>query len=146
MIDWNLLAQYADVIGIISAVIGVITTIFAAYAGYQAKKIREETQKKEEQEKERANQKIKFVLKIKETNKIIKPLIPSIRRAELNRAEVMGILGMIPMIKEKERERFKLNYVNKQEFIDELNRISNSDKPETFIIYCREEELTQFDI
>jgi hypothetical protein len=138
-IDWKLLGKYADIIGIFSAIIGIITTIVAGYAGYQAKQARKEAKK----EKERLKQEVKIVLR-SEDKENIKPPISSIIKARLSRAEIMGILRMIPRIKEKQYVGFKLSYTNTQKFMDELNRISNSDKPETFIIHCSKEELKQF--
>lgn len=70
----------------------------------------------------------------------------SIPRSELTRAEVLGRIGMIPMIKEKERERFKIISLNEKSFFDNLYSVKRDNGDRELVIECSDEEFNQFDL
>jgi len=123
------ISQFADYVGIISAVIAAIA---ATLSWHQSKK-----------DNKRKKQKIKIIIKIiGDKSQIELPI--KISRGELSRGELLGWLGMLPM--KKEGSRFELLYLSDPKFFDELERVLSSDKKETMVIKCRKNELDQFDM
>ncbi|HOE71053.1 MAG TPA: hypothetical protein PLE10_07670 [Brevefilum sp.] len=122
----------ADIIGIFSA--------FAAVAAWvNTKRI----QKNHKLELERLNQKIKIRLINQETSNYI-DLNGEMRREEISRAEILGWIGMLPMILEKERSRYKLEFTNTDEFFTRMNEIRAGSGDMIFEIDCNKGELDQF--
>ncbi len=67
-----------------------------------------------------------------------------LRRAELTRAEILGRLGMIPM--KTKGSRFSLSYLNKPEFLAQINQIMDGSGDAVLTIPCTQEEFEQFDL
>lgn len=66
-----------------------------------------------------------------------------IRRKNLTRAEVQGLLGILPM-KEKGK-RYDLPYLNQKAFFDALEEAQVSGDVHELVIRCTAPELEQFD-
>ncbi|MFH1634014.1 MAG: hypothetical protein ABIG63_08375 [Chloroflexota bacterium] len=65
------------------------------------------------------------------------------RRAEVTRAEILGWVGMLPMM--EKGKRFGIHYTNTAEFLDQINQIQKGEGNITFVIRCTQNELNQFD-
>lgn len=125
-----------NILGIISDSIGIIGAIFSLLAWWKARQIQQQLQ----MEKERMQQKITVVL---QCGARIYELPVKIPRSSLSRAEVLGILGMVPL---KERgKRFTIDYVSTKDFIDEINNLIVAQGNKTIRIICTPEELEKFD-
>jgi hypothetical protein len=123
----------------IADIIGVAGALFAAIAGWQAYKVRQERK----QEQERQDKKVKVILK-GPTHHIVLPF--DLRRGETTRAEILGRIGMIPMQEAFKRQRFEIQYTNTESFLLEMYRIIDGKDDAEFIITCKPEELDQFDL
>lgn len=66
-----------------------------------------------------------------------------IRRKNLTRAEVQGLLGIIPM--QKAGGRYSLSALTQKVFFDELEEAQVNQKINQVMIPCSEQELMQFD-
>lgn len=66
-----------------------------------------------------------------------------IRRKDLTRAEVLGLLGMLPM-KEKGK-RYELGELNRRVFFDEMEDAQINKAMNEVVIPCSAAELLQFD-
>jgi hypothetical protein len=126
-----------EAIGYIADILTIFTTIFALLAWTQSRRIHQELKR----ETARLNQKVTVKL-VYGGNEIELPV--ELQRSEFTRAELLGRLGMIPM-KDKGR-RFSLAYLNKPDFLREVNRIRAADGPAVLIIPCDEGEFEQFDV
>lgn len=67
-----------------------------------------------------------------------------IRRKNLTRAEVQGLLGILPM-KEKGK-RYELQALNQKEFFDALEEAQVNGDIHELVISCSAQELRQFDL
>jgi hypothetical protein len=128
---WSTINDIANILGILGAGFAL-----AAWINTQ---IIKQTQKKEV---ERLSGSIKIEL-TKGGKKIELPV--SIPRKELTRAEVLGRIGMIPL-KNKEKNRFSLSYLNTTGFIQQLNQIINGNGDGILTISCDDDEFDQFDL
>lgn len=128
-----------DNFGFIADLIGIISAFAAVAAWVNTKRI----QKNQQQELDRLNQKIKVRLINPATQNYI-DLNGEMRREEISRAEILGWIGMLPMIKEKERERFKLNFTNEADFFTRMNAVRAGSGDMLFEIDCAEDEFDQF--
>lgn len=88
-----------------------------------------------------SSDKIEVVLKSPNSKSIYCPVMT---RREFSRSEVLGYIGMIKTVKEK--ERFKIESTNSQDFVDRLHKIYQTKGDQTFEVECTDEEMTQFDI
>ncbi len=66
-----------------------------------------------------------------------------IRRKDLTRAEILGLLGMLPM--KTKGQRYELSNLNKQVFFDELEDAQINSLITEVIIPFQQDELLQFD-
>ncbi len=71
-------------------------------------------------------------------------LFARIRRKNLTRSEVQGLLGVIPM-REDNRSRYDPSPIAKADFFRSLEK-AQSGKSNTLTINCTSEELNQFDL
>lgn len=129
-------------LSLIADVVGIAGAVFALFAWIKARQIQQTL----EQEKQRRNQKVSIVLKYKE-DKYQLPV--KIQRSEITRAEILGLLGMIPIkqpIAEKQI-RFSLPYLSKPDFQIGMNEVIEGDGDAVLTIDCEKEEvLNQFDL
>lgn len=124
----------------ISAIAGLLGSIFALFAWIQAKAISKNVQK----EKMRLNQEIKIRLQGEDDEHVI-DLPFALRRGELARFELLGVIGMLPMIEAKKRERFVIDFFSTPEFRVEMSRMQDADQELLWSISCTNEEIEQFD-
>jgi len=126
------------ILGVIADAIGIAGAVFAGLAWLWARR----NSQREKKEKERLNQRIPVILKSTESSRSVE-LPVHFRRNELTRMELMGRLGMLPL---KTGEwGFNLGYLSQPDFLEEINRISESDQEEPFVIPCTDTEIDQFD-
>lgn len=126
-----------DIMGFIADTLGILGAIAAAFAWYQARKLRKETR----QEQARQDQTIKIEIRERDGRRYI-PVPGTMRRQDFVRSEVLGYIGMLPLAKPP--GRFHLPYLSDDAFFAELLRIQVSDRPETLIVYASADEIDQF--
>ena len=126
--EW--LSSTADMIGILGAV-------FALFAWWQARQLRATLA----HEQQRQRKKVTLVLA---HGAELYELPIELQRAEITRAEVMGVLGMLPM--KVPRTRFSIGYVSTKDFLDDINDIVTSEGDRRLRIPCQKEEFEQFDL
>ena len=122
----------------IAEICSILSALFALFAGINTFLLR----KKFTQEHQRLNKKIKVILQYGAESL---ELPVELRREELSRTEILGRLGMLPM-KAEGHPRFSLNYINKPEFLRQINDIKVNDGEHILTIPCSEDEFRQFDI
>lgn len=123
---------YADLIGIFGAVFALLAWVWAIINTWRAKR-----------EKKRLRQRIPVVLKSRDSRHSLE-LPVHFRRDELNRQELMGRIGMIPM-KDKGK-RFEIRYTHEPDFLETINRVKESSVLEPLVILCSDKEIDQFDV
>lgn len=121
-----------DFIDKLATLIGLISVIIAAWSAW---KLRRETKRQWQKE----NEQIRVILRSK-TREIILPV--ELQRGGLTRAELLGLIGMLPM--QEKGKRFELCFLHTHEFSQRLAMVRNSDVDFEFIVQCSEEELEQF--
>lgn len=124
-------------LGLISSIISVITAIFAIAGWAQARRLKREL----EGERQRQNQWITIKLQGGEDRY---ELPNKIRRADFERNEILGRLGMIPMIDQKKGTRFALDFLNSQDFLNQVETIRAGQGELLLSIPCKPEEFHQF--
>jgi len=65
-----------------------------------------------------------------------------LRLADLNRAEILGRIGMLPM-RDKGR-RYSMRYFSTAKFLNQINRIRERNEDSTLVIPCTSDEINQF--
>ncbi len=133
-IDWITLDRLSIGLGLLSTIFAAAAAMFSGWQGWSARR-----------EKKRLNNEIFIRLRNKKENKII--AIPfALRRRELTRSEVLGLIGMLPMKSELKRFRFAIGYLSTCAFREELSRVQDSCGEDTLAIDCTQSELDQFDM
>ena len=124
-------------VGIVADLIGIAGAATATAALWQLLK--------NKKEKKRLNQIVSVVLQCAEDERRIKPLMV-VRRKDITRAELQGILGTIKLADPKQ-SRYSLSHINTSTFWEDIERLQASDKKEgdTLVIPCTVEEIEQFD-
>jgi len=97
-------------------------------------------------EAKRLNQIVSVVLECIDNKRKIVPLMV-VRRKDITRAELQGILGTIKM-KPSITGRYKLDHLNTKAFWQDIERLqaSDNDDNDQLLIPCSPEEIEQFDI
>lgn len=132
--DWlSWLGTTSDAIGVLGAVLGAI---FALGGWIQTRRL----QTRLREEEERINQRIMLIL---EHDEVTIELPFEMRRVGLTRAEVLGLIGMIPM--KIPGERFTLGYLSQPAFLQQINEIQQGSGNVVLTIPCTEAEIEQFD-
>lgn len=121
-----------DIIDKLATIIGLISVIIAAWSAW---KLRSETRRQWQKE----NEQICVILR--NSQEEIK-LAVELQRGSLTRAELLGLLGMLPM--QEKGKRFQIDFLSTHEFSQQLARVRNSDTEFEFIIQCEYDELDQF--
>lgn len=130
-------------ISFVADLIGILSAFFALFAWLNTIRI----QKFQKKELERLSQKVKIRLTYKINGRKSYIELPGeMRREEVSRAEILGWIGMLPMIKEKERERYKIAYINSPEFFNQMNQIQAGSGDMLFEIPCDKNEIDQFNV
>jgi len=122
---WDLIDKLATIIGLFSVII----------AAWSAWKLRRETKRQWQKE----NEQIRVILR-SDTREITLPV--ELQRGGLTRAELLGLIGMLPM--QEKGKRFELCFLHTHEFSQRLAMVRNSDVDFEFVVQCNEEELDQF--
>jgi len=133
-VDWQALDSLSIILGILSTVFAATAAVFSVWQRWSARK-----------EGVRLNQEIFIRLSCSELVETID--IPfSLRRREITRSEILGLIGMLPMKAELKRFRYEIHYLSTSEFREELSRTQDSSGSDTLLIECNGEELGQFDM
>jgi hypothetical protein len=131
------MGDFHDVMDIINVCLGIGSVIFSCVAGCNSWQVN----RKLKREQRRQNKKVKIKLVCGSKNY---ELPVEVRRAEFSRAEVLGLLGMIPL-RNKEQKNFFLGYLNTSNFRSRFNEILEGSNDTILQISCNEEEYNQFD-
>lgn len=123
-------------LSLIADIVGILGAVFALMAWLQSL----QTRKAINAEERRQRKRVKII--INHGGQSI-PLPAEIRRAELTRSEILGLLGMLPM---KKKGRYSLSYLNSPDFMVRVNQIADTTGDATLTIPCTQEELDQFDV
>jgi hypothetical protein len=129
MINWALVWDILDKIGIFAAVASIFISL----------SIRTYLWRKEK----RDNALIDIRLHCPDPETTI-TLQGQIRRKNLTRAEVQGLLGILPM--KAKGQRYQLQALNQAAFFDKLEDAQINGKVHELIVECTPEELGQFDL
>ncbi|NTW15906.1 MAG: hypothetical protein HGA41_00375 [Syntrophaceae bacterium] len=98
---------------------------------------------KQKMEKKRLSQTVSVVLRCTEDTRQITPLMV-VRRKDITRAELQGIIGTIKMREKK--SRYDLDYLTKKEFWMNIETLQKSDsEQDRLVIPCSPKEMDQFD-
>jgi len=132
--SWATLDKYGIVLGILSAVFAFMAMIISGWQKYSS--WREKTRKAQE-----------VVLLLQSPGNDKKIQIPfALRRGEIIRSEILGLIGMLPMKTELKRFRYEIHYLSTNAFREEMSRLQDSTRETELKIICTEEELNQFDM
>jgi hypothetical protein len=121
----------------IANISSVLSLIFAFLAALQTFLL----DRKFNQEKQRLAKKVKVIVNYG-AKRIELPV--DMRRGELTRAEVQGLLGVLPM--KQKGGRYSISYLNTPEFFSQLRQIADGTGEAILTISLNEEELAQFDL
>jgi hypothetical protein len=94
-------------------------------------------------ERKRLAQGVKVVLKWGETQNDRLEL-PSISRGDLTRAELLGLIGMMPL--RNPTERFAIAYISSPQFFSALKTAQRSDGEASLELSCEQNEIERFDL
>ncbi len=130
--------DYVTAIGFFSSVITIIGAPLVLWGIWQLFQ--------NYKEGKRLNQIVSVVLQCDKDNRKIVPLMV-VRRKDITRAELQGILGTIKM-KPSNTGRYKLNHLNTKKFWQDIERLQASDNEDNdqLLIPCTPEEIEQFDV
>jgi hypothetical protein len=137
--------ESASSLGLIADVIAIGTLVFSIGAAVYSRRNFRLLQ----QEQTRKNEKVKIILSAVGGRQREVPL--PIRRGDVTRAEILGLIGMIPINKEKQikveqQPRFRLPDLGKEDFLHQLDEVRDGKRGPAVIIRCTDEELDQFDL
>lgn len=141
LFEWDCIVafffKHQTEIGLVADVIGIVGAFTATGALWQLLK--------NKKEKKRLNQIVSVVLQCTKDDRKIKPLMV-VRRKDITRAELQGILGTIKLADPKQ-SRYTLSHINTRSFWEDIERLQASDNKEgdTLEIPCTVEEIEQFD-
>lgn len=126
-----------EIFGLVADVVGILGALFALFAWLQTRFLRQRIL----EEEKRQNKKVRVLLQYGGAT-IELPV--ELRRSEATRPEILGRIGMIPMV-DKGR-RFSLSYLHSAAFLGQINQIASSSEDALLTIPCNEEEFNQFDL
>ncbi len=126
-------------LGIVADIIAIITAIAAVISAVQATRLRQQQVREQRQRDER----IKIILTA--GNRQLE-LPWAIRRETLTRAEVGGLLGMLPIdpskaIGEGKQPRYQIKYLSTRAFMEQIEEIAVGKRGGALLISCDESEI-----
>jgi hypothetical protein len=121
-----------DIIDKLATIISLFSVIIAAWSAW---KLRSETKRQWQKESEQ------ICIILRNSQEEIK-LAVELQRGNLNRAELLGLIGMLPM--QEKSNRFHIDFLSTHDFSQQLARVRNSDTEFEFIVKCEDDELEQF--
>ena len=139
-----------EYIGVLADTIAVIGIPVATVKLFMAHKEYRENVKNQEKEEKRKNEEMQIVLQEKNGKRSI--YLPNkIRRGELSRAEILGRLGMIPMLPDPENPkikhpRFEIRRNATQQFIHDIDVLHVASTGNLLTINCETNEVEQFNL
>lgn len=122
---WN----YADKIGIAAALIAMVFS-FLIWLNQKRKERRDNT--------------LIYIRLQCDDPQVIITMQGQIRRKNLTRAEILGLLGMLPM--KNPKERYELSNISKSVFFEALELAQIDNNIAEVVIPCEKNEITQFDL
>jgi hypothetical protein len=93
-------------------------------------------------ERQRLAQGVTVVLKCEELD--VRVELPAISRGDLTRAELLGLIGMIPL--KNPTERFAIAYTSSTKFFSALKTAKQSDGAASLEVSCEQEEIERFNL
>ena len=130
---WSVMGRFSDALGLVGSG-------FAFFAWLYSWRVKRTILR----EKERLDQEIVLVLR-GDRKRFRIPV--TLRRGDVTRAEVQGVLGGLPLKKEGNGgARYRLAYLGKAEFSRALRDIQLGEDKQELIIECSEKETEQFDV
>lgn len=126
--------------GFIADVLSVLGALFAFF-GWLSLKINNRNNKRENT---RLNKSIDIILKnTEDAREIIAPF--RLRRKDMTRSEILGVIGMIPLKDHLKNQRFShIEYLQTSDFWRDVEKVKDSAKDEKIIIPCSQTEFDQF--
>lgn len=121
----------------ISTIFGLLGSVAAFLAWIQARVISRNVR----QEKERLNQEIKIELQGEDEGHVIQ-LPFALRRRELARSELLGLIGILPM--KNPKERFEIRFLSTAKFRELISRVQDGKQATVMTIPCTNNEIEQF--
>ncbi|MBM3162575.1 MAG: hypothetical protein FJZ79_04515 [Chlorobi bacterium] len=124
----------------IADVLSVLGALFA-FSGWLLLKINNINNKKEI---ERLNESILIILRNNaDGREIITPF--KLRRKDMTRSEILGVIGMIPLKDHLKNQRFShIEYLQTSDFWRDVEKVKESNVEEKIIIPCSQFEFDQF--
>lgn len=132
--------MFLDSLGPYADLIGIIATLASLYTAVKVRHF-------QKHEKERLDQKIQIRLVNKDDKGVVQSYIDipgKMRREDMNRGEVLGWIGMLPM--EKPGDRYTIESLSTKAFLEKMNEIQAAYGDRLFEIDCKPDELIQFKI
>lgn len=120
----------------ISTVLGLFGAGFAFFAWSHARFIRRNVK----MEKKRLNQEVQIILQGEDDKHTIN-LAFALRRRELTRQELLGLIGMVPT---KEKKRFEIRFLHTKNFRHLLSSFQDGADHFVMTIPCTNKEIDQF--
>lgn len=125
----------SQLLGNFASILQIITVVIALLGWMQTRRLDRELEK----ERQRQAQLIRVLLKSAKTDAEIELPI-RLRRSEITRSEVQGLIGMMCA----DGERYTLSHLTSPEFGDNLERVKASAIDDMLIIPCSALEFGQF--
>lgn len=125
----------------IAAFVGILSALFSAINTYKIKRDLKTTREREAQ-----SIKIRLRLQVDDENKLLE-LPVQVRRGDLTRAELMGILGTLPISQELKvpQPRYQLSYLSTPAVLQQIEDLRESENDLVLTIPCSQAEFEQFD-
>ncbi len=122
--------SFIDFLGLVNDLAGFVSLIVAVMVWLKLKAL------------DRLNEEISVTLVLEGGKKEVSlPLVMT--RKDITRAELLGRLGMLPMV--EKGKRFSIRHLSTPEFFRSLNDVA-ANKTDILTIPCSEEEINQFDL
>ena len=130
------------VIGHVSAVLGILGTLAAFGAWVQATRVRREA----EEDRRRRDELISITLRLEGAGEELR-LPVKIRRGDLTRSELQGLIGQIPMKPgpDGRQPRYKIAFLFSDTFNDAVRAVRSVSGETDFVIPLTASEVDQFD-
>ncbi len=127
------MAEVLEFVGHLANIFGFVGGVFALLVWLKLRAL------------DRLDEQVQILLRLTpEEGKGKEILLPlEMTRRDVTRAEILGRMGMLPMV--EKGKRFSIRYLSTPEFYRGLNAVA-ANKADTLVIPCSPEEIDQFDL